>query len=215
MVFRYNDINMVETFLQLMDSKIEENSDIISNTYLHDHEIHKNILDYYSSSLPDLKKFNEILIDNSGLKIELNDFNLTLFTLCGLSNLLLVDAKYLIDNELVKSEYEEELKSILEELKLNGIGNNLVKNLYEIFRKLTQIYFNIKGKTNIYDCLTDINFIKSVNNFCIESNVNFDNFNANFDKLNKSIEYYTKTGKYNSIKRNDNSSKVLKLNEFN
>jgi hypothetical protein len=214
MVFRYNDINIVESFFQQMNDKIEENSEILSNTYLNDHEIHKGILDAYGKSLPYLKKFNKILIDNSNLKIEITDFNLTIFTLCGLSNLLLVDAKYLIDNELVKSEYEKELKSVLEELRLNGIGNNLVKNLYEIFNSLVNVYYNLNVEKNVYKCLTDINFIKSINNFCIENDINFENFSYNVDRLKQTIEYYIKSGKEKKIIKKANY-KVLKLNEFN
>ena len=49
------------------------------------------------------------------------------------------NAKFLIDNQIIKSEFELEIKSVLTELKLLGVGNNLVKKLSQIFNTIAKL----------------------------------------------------------------------------
>lgn len=222
-ILRYQDINEVEEFLeQVFMESIMESSEVLADTYLSKLEIHKKILDEYKDILPNLNKITEYLIKNSGLKIDLNDFNTTLFSLASLSNCLLTNAKYLIDNELVKHEYEAELRSLLEELKLNGIGNELVKNLSKFYYNIIDMSGKLFNTKDIHDSLSPKNLLVAVGEYINRNKITLDTFVSKFQKLSNLITKYVKNGKLDEFRNKlskkigeQDKSKVLKLNELN
>lgn len=222
-ILRYQDINEIEEFLdQALMETVMESSEVLADTYLSKLEIHKDILDEYKDIIPNLNKITNDLIKNSGLKIDLNKFNITLFSLASLSNCILTNAKYLIDHEIVKHEYETELRSILEELKLNGIGNQLVKNLSEFYNLIIRMSGKLFDKKDIYDSLSPKNLLMAVNDYIKRNKVTFDTFVSKFERLSGLISKYVKSGKLDQFRNKlsqknaeHDSSKVLKLNELN
>ena len=221
-ILRYRDIDTVEYFLsQVFMESVMESSEILSDTYLSKLDIHKNILDDFKDILPNLNKITNDLIKNSGLKIDLNRFNITLFSLASLSNCLLMDAKYLIDNELVKHEYESELRSILEELKLNGIGNKLVENLSKFYSMIISMSVSLFHNKDIHAALRPKNLLNAVDDYIRRNKITFETFIIKFEKLSILISKYVKSGKLDTFKsklivknKNQEVDKVLRLNEI-
>lgn len=80
------------------------------------------------------------LIKNSNLKIELNKESLVLITISALS-IIYIEGK--------KNLSKKDIKTILEELKLRGIGNNIIKKVVECFKSIGSI-FKILFKDSIY-----------------------------------------------------------------
>lgn len=217
-ILRYNDINEIEEFLQevYIDS-VMESSAILGDSYLSKLVIHKKILDEYADIMPNLNIITNDLIKNSGLNIDLNKFNTTLFSLASLSNCLLTNAKYLIDNDIVKSEYESELKSILEELKLNGIGNELVRSLSKFYYNIIDISHNLFNTKDIHDSLKP-NLLYAISSYIKRNKITLDM--NKFDKLSNLLAKYIKTGKLDDFKNkllkknmDVDSTSILKVND--
>ena len=134
----------------------------------------------------------------------------------------MTDAKFLLDNDIIKSEYEAELKSILEELKLNGIGNGLVKNFSNFLGSILSISLKIYQKKDIIDVLKQKNLLQSVNLYVDKYKLSLDNYVKNLEKLSKLLTVYLKSGKFDELKNKLSkksgelkSKKVLFINEFN
>jgi predicted glutamine amidotransferase len=224
-VLRYNDLITVEDFLNnIFMESVLESSEILTDTYLSKLGIHKKLLDEYKDILPGLNKITNDLIKNSGLKIDLNTFNTTLFSLASLSNCILSDAKFLIDNseDFSKAEYEKELRSILEELKLNGIGNELVRNLSNFYSMIINMSSNIFQKRDIHDSLKPKNLLNAVDDYIKRNKITFDTFVPRFEKLFNLIAKYVKNGYLDKFKSklsnkilNTGTDKVLRLDELN
>ncbi len=222
-ILKYRDIDIVEDFLnQVFMESVMESSEILADTYLSKLDIHKNILDEYADIIPNLNRISNDLIKNSGLKIDLNTFNVTLFSLASLSNCILSNAKYLIDHEIVKHEYETELKSVLEELKLNGIGNELVRNLSKFYSMIIDMSSNLFHDKDIHNSLKPKNLLLAVDDYIKRNKITFETFISKFEKLSILISKYVKSGKLDTFKikfsqknKDQESNKVLRLDEIN
>jgi len=221
-ILKYRDVDIVEDFLnKLFMESVLESSEILNDTYLSKLEIHKLLLDEYKDIMPILNQITINLIRNSNLNIDLNKFNVTLFSLASISNCVLNNAKFLIDHEIVKSEYEAELRSILEELKLNGIGNTLVKNLSKFYNLIIDMSSAVFKQKGIYDSLSQNNLLQTIDGYITKNKLSFDTFLINFEKLSKLIATYVKNGKLDKLKdklskktTDSDGSKVLRIDEL-
>ncbi len=181
-ILKFNEINIVEDFLtNVFIETITESSEILEDTYLSKLQIHKKILDTYKDIIPALNNITISLIKNSSLKIDLNTFNVTLFSLASLSNTI----------EKKSNEHQRELRSILEELKLNGIGNNLVENLSKFYSMIFEMSSKLFNKKNL---------LNAVNDYIKKNKITFDTFISKFSNLSKLIMRYMKSGKLNLFK---------------
>lgn len=193
-ILKFEDYTINSSILSLI--KEFENIDInesSNNNHLNDIvntlNLNKNIIDIYNSVNFDVL-FNIVkeLISNDNLNIELNDKNITQSTL----SLILISLKNDIEKtnnlKYYKSvdDLKNDIRDILEELKLEGIGNGIIKKISTI---LDQIYdfFKLISKD------IQINNIKTL--FDIISN----------DKLSNTILFPI----YNYIKKNNVSMSSL------
>ena len=223
-ILKYKDLEIVEDFLSMLfNSSILEKVELLNDTFIDKLEMHKILIEEYKNIIPLLDLISISLIKNSKLPIETNEKAVMLFSIAALSVCLKDDAKFLIDNDFVKGEYETELKSILEELKLNGIGNNLVKNLSGIYHSIINMSKNIFKLKDIFSSLNEPNLLKSVDIYIKKYKLSLNDFSSNFDNLYNIISNtYLKTGKLDEfknklIKNNQKpfNTKVLSINEFN
>lgn len=193
-ILKFEDYTINSSILSLI--KEFENIDInesSNNNHLNDIvntlNLSKNIIDIYSFVNFDVL-FNIVkeLISNDSLNVELNDKNITQSTL----SLILISLKNDIEKtnnlKYYKSvdDLKNDIRDILEELKLEGIGNGIIKKISTI---LDQIYdfFKLISKD------IQINNIKTL--FDIISN----------DKLSNTILFPI----YNYIKKNNVSMSSL------
>ena len=193
-ILKFEDYTINSSILSLI--KEFENIDInesSNNNHLNDIvntlNLNKNIIDIYNSINFDVL-FNIVkeLISNDSLNVELNDKNITQSTL----SLILISLKNDIEKtnnlKYYKSvdDLKNDIRDILEELKLEGIGNGIIKKISAI---LDQIYdfFKLISKD------IQINNIKTL--FDIISN----------DKLSNTILFPI----YNYIKKNNVSMSSL------
>ena len=221
-ILKFQDIEVVEYFLNSLFSNYLLETNEFNNSFINNLEIHKKLINEYESVLPELALIGGSLLKNSNLKIDLTNNNLLLFTIAGLSVCVMTDAKFLLDNDIIKSEYEAELKSILEELKLNGIGNGLVKNFSNFLGSILSISLKIYQKKDIIDVLKQKNLLQSVNLYVDKYKLSLDNYVKNLEKLSKLLTVYLKSGKFDELKNKLSkksgelkSKKVLFINEFN
>ncbi len=70
------------------------------------------------------------LMDNMGMKVELTDETIVLATICAIT-IILLEEKELKD--------EDEAKSMLEELKMKGVGNGIIKKIVKCFKSIFNI----------------------------------------------------------------------------
>jgi len=140
-LLNYRQIELASNFISyLLDTVLEKNKfSLPKNTYLDKLKIHKIFILNNEDKLGILEKITEELVKNSNLNIEANEQIITLLCVAGFSAAQLNNSKFLIDNKFKKEEFEKEIKSILEELKLNGVGNNIVKNLSNCFKSILKI----------------------------------------------------------------------------
>ena len=220
MIFKYQDIEMADEFLDMLFSdSISERAEFIEDTFL-DTIIHKCLIDKYEGILPKLYSITTHLIKNSSLKVVLTDKIIKLFTLAALSVCVMDDMDFLKENKFKKSDYEIELKSILEELKLNGVGNGLVRNLADIYKAITDMSSNLFKTKKIFEIFSKPNFLHTIDSYIQKYSLSINNISSYFDKIFNVIHtLYIKPNKLDtklaSISQNNNKVKSFVINEFN
>jgi hypothetical protein len=193
-VLKFKQVELAKDLMSYIDDVVlETNYSLPKNTFLDKLKIHKILIDQNKDNLVLLDKITEELAKNSTLNIELDENIIMLFCVAAFSVNELKNAKFLIDNNIVKSEFEIEIKSVLEELKLLGVGNNLVKKLSQIFSSLSKLNKPLN---------TILSYIK-------KNKISLTEFNGMSDYLDKNL---SKLSKNSQDVKSDN---VLTINEFN
>lgn len=223
-ILKYQDLKMADDFLNsLFTNIVLENNELLKDTFLDKLEIHKILIDKFKNIIPELDKMSLDLIKNSKLNIQTNDKVVMLFSIAALSVCILDEAKFLIEHDIVKTEYELEVKSILEELKLSGVGNGLVKNLSSIYTSIISLSIKIFKSTDIYDSLSKPNLLKSIDIYINKFKLSINDFPTNFSRLSEIIaDIYINTGKLDDFKtklsitnQTPRTPKHNSINEFN
>ena len=191
-LLNYRQIELATNFISyLLDTVLEKNKfSLPKNTYLDKLKIHKILITNNEDKLGILKKITEELVKNSNLNIEVNEQIITLLCVAGFSAAQLNNSKFLIDNKFKKEDFEKEIKSILEELKLNGVGNNIVKNLSTCFKSILKL----------------ANSLDSVLSFVEKNKVGLSDLEV--------ITTYLKDKDIVNNKNISQASKVMTINEF-
>jgi hypothetical protein len=191
-LLNYRQIELASNFISyLLDTVLEKNKfSLPKNTYLDKLKIHKILIINNEDKLGILEKLTEELVKNSNLNIESNEQIITLLCVAGFSAAQLNNSKFLIDNKFKKEDFEKEIKSILEELKLNGVGNNIVKNLSNCFKSILKL----------------ANSLDSVLSFVEKNKVGLSDLEV--------ITTYLKDKDIVNNKNISQASKVMTINEF-
>ena len=223
-ILKYKEIENAEEFLNyLFIDSVLESTDFPENTFFDKLTIHKLLVEEYKTILSRLDLITLELLKNSSLNIELTNKVIMLFSIAALSVCILDENKFLLDNGFKKSNYEKEIKSILEELKLSGVGNGLVKTLSSIFELVTDMSKKVFKSTSIFDSLSAPNLLKSILMYIEKHKISLTDFDSNFGSLMDTIsKLYLKTGKLDDFKnklstntQKSNGNNVLSINEFN
>ena len=222
-IAKYLDLKIADDFLNMLFiSSVMEKVELLNDTFVDKLKMHKVLIEKYKDIVPLLDLISISLITNSKLPIEMDDKAIMLFSIASLSVCIKDDAKFLLDNDFVKGEYELELKSILEELKLSGIGNNLVKSLSDIYNSIIDMSKSIFGVKDIFSSLSEQNLLQSINLYIKKYKISINDFSSEFQKLSDTIEnVYIKTGKLDNFKNKliqksvEPNKKVFSINEFN
>lgn len=140
-VLNYKQLQLAEELLSLVSNHILEKTkfSLPKNTFLDKLKIHKILINQNEEKLGLLEKITEELVKNSNLNIGDDEKTITLLCVAAFSASELENDKFFVDNKIKKSDFEIEIKSILEELKLIGVGNNIVKNLSKCFKSIFKL----------------------------------------------------------------------------
>jgi len=221
-IIKYGDIDRADIFLKLLFSEnILEKNEILHNGFMDKLKIHKILVKKYKDILSTLDILTLFLIKNSNL--ELDEKMISLFTIAALSVCILEEEKFLTEFKFKKEDYEIEIKSILEELKMSGIGNGLVKSLSEIFKSIFNMSKILFKSKDIYNSFNEPNLLKSIVLYIKRYKLSINDFLTNFDGLIDTIHnVYIKTGKLDDIKnklskisQKPDIDKVFTINEIN
>lgn len=141
-VLNYKQLQLAEELLSFVSNKVLEKTkfSLPKNTFLDKLKIHKVLINQNQEKLGLLEKITEVLVKNSkNLNIGDDEKKITLLCVAAFARNELKNDKFLLDNKIKKEDFELEIKSVLEELKLLGIGNNIVKNLSNCFDSIFKL----------------------------------------------------------------------------
>lgn len=221
-IIKYCDIENAQDFLKLLFSEnLSERNTILHNPFMDKLTIHKAMVDRYNNIISTLDIITSSLVKNSNLNID--DKVINLFSTAALSVCILEEGKFLKELSIRKDKYELEIKSILEELKMSGIGNGLVKTLSEIFKSILNMSKILFKSKSIYDALNERNLLKTIILYIKKHKLSITDFNNNFDGLFNTIHnLYIKTGELSKFKdklyktaQDLEFKNVFTINEFN
>jgi DNA repair ATPase RecN len=240
-IIKHVDIEMAKSFLSFLftESITESTDNVLHNAFIDNLKMHKILANSYSSIISALNLITETLINNSNLNIKMEAPNkspdkfaesqdsynkaVMLFSIAALSVCIMDEGKFLRKNKFNKNEYEIEIKSILEELQMSGIGNGLVKTLSKIYESIFNMSKVIFKSKSIYDSFNEPNLLKSIVLYIRRYKLSIYNFSDNFKSLSKTIRnIYLKENDLEEIKNKLSKyiqlpqiGKVLTINEFN
>lgn len=190
--------NLIQDFLNSFDLIIKESDQIsyknAAKKLTSDLKLNSTLLLKFDSVLNNFYQFVDVLIRNMNTdSFNLDEQSVVLLTLSSLSII------YLEENEHKSSDEELKLrkdsKSMLEELKMRGFGNNIVKklilcikaikNIFSIFSK----YANVKV-SGVIDMISESIFILIINAVYYitdKYDLNLDTFVQNFSTISSNI----------------------------
>lgn len=175
-VLKYQEYNkneeILNVFLDNLDGMVKEETSIsdavIKNTLSklsNDLKFNIGLVFTFGSGIKVMIPIVERLIKNGNIKVELTDENILLLTLASLAICYLEESKNKAgderikctkcesgcdecDNGFVKSEVtKKDAQTILEELKLRGIGNGIVRKFVSIFKSIGSTFQTIFKNT--------------------------------------------------------------------
>lgn len=140
---------LANEFFERFDDIIKESDSIKSNPdnsikkIKNDLGLHLTFIGTFGTGIKAFIPIVSSLMENMNISSELTYDNIVLLTVCSLSIIFLEEKKY--KNGKEQDQITTESKSMLEELKLNGIGNGIVKMLVKSLKSIVKL-FNLIGK---------------------------------------------------------------------
>lgn len=152
-ILKFNQYSLQESMLSdfitfLTESKLNESSEetikykeILKNTFK-DLKLNLSFIGTFATGIAIMSPIVKELISNSRINIELTPQNVILLTVTAFSIIYLEERK----NKNIKSglnineeAFKKDVKSLLEELKLRGMGNGIVKLTVSCFKSILNI----------------------------------------------------------------------------
>ena len=149
-IMRYTDysksLELADEFLLIIGSDMVSESSSVSyksvlKKVIKDLKLNASISLTFGASLTAMFPIVEKLVTNMNLKIDLNPETVVLMTVSGFTIAYLEENKDIND----KKVFEKDAKSELEELKLRGVGNGVIKKIVKCIKSIGNI-FNILFK---------------------------------------------------------------------
>lgn len=199
-VLKYNDYNQVESLINYFVSNLnvsdsfEYKENVIIKDIINKLNINLGIYDELNYLIEPSTNIIKSLVANTSLNIELNDNSLNMLSLTVLMVYYLESFKSKFINNIKPYEnsdiLRDDIKNLLEELKLSGIGNGVVKKLVECFKTISiivkELFINKDKNVNCIFCIKDnkiLNVLNTISTMIIEYNFNIDNFNNLYNDL--------------------------------
>jgi hypothetical protein len=148
---RYRDFSkyddMLSTFLKAIEPAINESdndSDNMSNfkriqkKVLADLRLNLKFVGTFGAGIAAFYPIVESLMLNWGKNIEITPEVVVLATLCAFTIIYIEERKF--KNEQEETQLTEDSKSMLEELKMKGVGNGIIKKLAKCFRSISGLF---------------------------------------------------------------------------
>lgn len=150
---RYNEhtlyLSMSEYFLESLDSIITESDDTssykeIEKKVIKDLRLNLSIVGTFGAGISAMYPIVQSLVNNMEINIDLTTEKIVLLTIAAFSIIYLEEKKSKIDPKK-EDVLRKDCKSMLEELRLGGIGDGIVKKLIEGCKSIKNI-FTLIGK---------------------------------------------------------------------
>lgn len=150
-VKRFNDYyyeQLAEEFFNSFDELVIESDDSnwkkISNKIISDLKLNMRFVGTFGTGITAFYPIVDAIMKNTPISIEKTDEIVVMMTITAFTIL------YLEEKKFKDSEEEETLikesKSLLEELKLRGVGNGVVKKLIKSFKSIKNIFYIISKR---------------------------------------------------------------------
>jgi hypothetical protein len=190
--------NLTQDFLNSFDSIIKESDQssyknaakkLISNL-----KLNNNLLLTFDSALTNFYPVVNSLMKNMNIdSFNLDEQSIVLLALSSLSIIYIEEVKYNSSDEELK--LRKDSKSMLEELKMRGFGNNIVKKLILCIKAIKNIFLIFSKRANIkvfgvIDMISESIFkpiINAVYYVTDKYDLNLDTFVQNFSTLSSNI----------------------------
>jgi hypothetical protein len=146
-VLRYSDyiisVDMAQDFLDsigkdlLTESNKQSYKSIIKKT-VEDLKLNASLVLTFGTGLSVMIPLVSKLVENMKLKIDLNPETVVLMTITAVTIAYIEENKQM--HEKKKMEMEKDAKSMLEESKLRGVGNNIIKKLVKCIKSIGNLF---------------------------------------------------------------------------
>jgi hypothetical protein len=150
---RYNEhtlyLSMSECFINSLDSIITESDDTsnykdIEKKVIKDLKLNASVVGTFGAGISAMYPIVQGLVNNMEINIDLTPEKVVLLTIAAFTIIYLEEKKSKMDPKKVE-DLTKDSKSMLEELKMAGIGNGIVKKLIEGCKSIKNI-FTLIGK---------------------------------------------------------------------
>ena len=211
----YHDIEMAHDFLvSVFGEVLTESSDIAFNDFfINKLPLHRKLLEHYKIVFNIMKTITDKLLENSNLNTKIDEKFINLLSATTFSVCVLEEGIYIKQSKIRKEDIEKEIKILLEELKLCGVGNGVVKNLSKIYQSIFHMSHILFKSKDIFASFNEHNLTKSLVIYIRNNKLSLNNFIDSFSNLENTIaKMYSVdlVGKFKS-----SNSKVFRIDEFN
>lgn len=150
------------------------------------------------------------ILSNTSLNSNLNDNNIDILSI---TIILIINKDYFIDYPYNKEEYNKNIQSLLEELRLNGFGDDITEILSNIIKMVLNSLKSIKPFISIDDLESDNfynSYLRKIGIFSQENNLDINTFSKIYMGIaNDLIEYSKLYGIDNILKKKINSNELI------
>jgi hypothetical protein len=138
------NIEMSQNFINSFDAMITEsdktNYKKVQNKIISDLKLNTQLISTFGFGITFLYPIVDCLMKNANISsIEITPDKIVLLTIAAVSIIFLEERKSKIDDG-IEATLVKDSKSMLEELKMMGIGNGIVKKLIEAFKSIKNIF---------------------------------------------------------------------------
>jgi hypothetical protein len=139
--------SMAYEFIDAFESKINESDENISDFkklykgVISDLKLNFNLVATFGAGIAAFYPIVSELMTNMGQSIVLTKESIILSTICAISIIYLEEKKF--KDPKKEDELRRDAKSLLEELKMSGIGNGIIKKIVESLKSVKSIFFSV------------------------------------------------------------------------
>lgn len=216
-IIKYHDIEMAHNFLtSVFGDILTESSDIAFNDFfVNKLPLHKKLLQDYKIVFSIMKTITITLLRNSNLNTKIDKKFINLLSSTAFSVCVLEEEIYIKQNKIEKDDIEKEIKILLEELKLCGVGNGVVKNLSKIYQSIFNMSHLLFKSKDIFTSFNEYNLTKSLVLYIERHKLSLSNFIDNFTQLKNTIANTYSVDTLSTKFKKPSNNKVFTINEFN